>query len=502
MAGSGDSPRSGRERLRVAGLAAGAAALLAGPFVLAFFSGGFFDRPRIVAAIAAWVLVALAAIAAPRPLPRGRAGLAAMAGLGLLAGWTALSFAWAPVVDAAHDDLQRVLLYAGALVAGAALLRGRARRAVEPAVLAGTVVLVVYGMSDRLLPRVVRIDHYFSAGSRLEQPLTYWNAMGLVAAIGLVLAARLAADRSRPPAVRVLAAAAGAPLGAGLYLTFSRGAIAALGVGLVVLLAAAPTWPQLRAAVLVLEAGAVTALTASLMPGVVNFDTTEAARQWQGDVFLAVVGLAAVAAGCLQAWACRSERAGVARLDRLPLPRRSGAVAAGLIVLAAAGFVAAAAREPRSSAPPTGAATQRLGSLQSNRYEYWQVATGAFADHPVAGTGAGGFRVEWLRRRTITEQAKDAHSLYLETAAELGLIGLAALALALGGVALAARDAMRRAPAAATGALAVVVMWAFRAGIDWDWEMPAVTLLAVLFAAVLIALAETPPGVSRASPPD
>jgi O-antigen ligase len=494
-----DSAPSTRGRARDALLAVAAATVLVGPFVLAFYSGGFFDQPRIVAALVTWGVVAVVAVASPHPLPRDRRALTAVLGLALLAVWTAISLAWAPIVDAGMDDLQRLVLYAGALVAATALLRGRAARVLEPLTLLGTVVLLVYGMSDRLLPHDVFLKHYFSSGSRLEQPLTYWNAMGLVGAIGLVLAARLAADRSRPLALRILAAAAAAPLGAGLYLTFSRGALAALGTGLVVLLAVAPTWIQLRAIVLTLTAAAIPALVASRMPGVVNFDATESARDVQGFVLMGTLAVTMLAAGAAQAWACRAERGGTARVDRLPLPRRVGLLATGLVVLAAVVFVASAAKEQRSAATvPSGAETQRFGSLQSNRYQYWRVALDTFADHPVAGTGTAGFRVEWLRRRTIGEQAKDAHSLYLETAAELGLVGLALLGMTLVAVALAARRALRLAPAAAAGPVAVVALWAFHAGIDWDWEMPAVTLLGIAFAGALLALvdegaAEPPP---------
>jgi hypothetical protein len=491
VAARSDSAPSTRERARDALLGVAAATVLVGPFVLAFHSGGFFDQPRIVAALVTWGVVGLVAVAAPRPLPRDRRALTAVLGLLLLTAWTALSLTWAPIVDAGIDDLQRLVLYTGGLVAAAALLRGRVLRVLEPLTLLGTVVLLVYGMSDRLLPHTVFLKHYFSSGSRLEQPLTYWNAMGLVAAIGLVLAARLAADRSRPDALRVLAAAAAAPLGVGLYLTFSRGALAALGTGLVVLLAVAPTWTQLRGIALTLEVGALPAIVASVMPGVVNFNSTESARVVEGWVLIAVLALAMLAGGALQAWAGRAERAGVVSLGRLPLPRRVGLIATGLVVLAAVVFVASAAREQRGAATvPTAATAQRFGSLQSNRYQYWRVALSTFADHPLAGTGTAGFRVEWLRRRTIGEQAKDAHSLYLETAAELGLVGLALLATVLVAVALAARRALRLAPAAAAGPAAVIALWAFHAGIDWDWEMPTVTLLGLAFAGAILALAD------------
>ena len=139
-------------------------------------------------------------------------------------------------------------------------------------------------------------------------------------------------------------------------------------------------------------------------------------------------------------------------------------------------------------------ATGRLASAQSNRYEYWRVAAGAFADHPLLGVGAGGFQVEWLRERRFEESVRDAHSLYLETAAELGLAGLAALLAMLAGVALAAR---RAAMPAATAACAA---WALHAGLDWDWEMPALTLAALLLAAALCAAAEPAPPRSRPAP--
>jgi hypothetical protein len=358
--------------------------------------------------------------------------------------------------------------------------------------------MTLFGLSDRLLPALITLQRHFSAGSRLEQPLTYWNAMGLVCGIGLVVAARLAGDRSRPDRLRMLAAAAAAPLGLALYLTFSRGALAATAAGLVVLLAAAPTWSQLRALAVVLEAAAIAALIGSRLPAIVSYDATEAARQAQSLAMLAVLVLAALGAGAVQAWACRTERDGAARLGRLPLPRRSALLATGLVVLTAGAFVVAAGREQRTAPLPTGANPQRLASLQSNRYQYWRVALRTFAEHPVAGTGISGFRVQWLRHRRIGEAAKDAHSLYLETLAELGLVGLAALALAGGGIALAARRAMRAAPAAAAAPLAGVVAWAFHAGIDWDWEMPSVTLIALLLAGALLALAD---GAWRELPP-
>ena len=63
-------------------------------------------------------------------------------------------------------------------------------------------MVIGYGLAGRLLPGLIELDRSRSAGGRLEQPITYWNAEGALAALGLVLCARLAGDRTRPPAVR------------------------------------------------------------------------------------------------------------------------------------------------------------------------------------------------------------------------------------------------------------------------------------------------------------
>ena len=138
---------------------------------------------------------------------------------------------------------------------------------------------------------------------------------------------------------------------------------------------------------------------------------------------------------------------------------RAAALAASVLVLA--GTVAAMVgteRVPGRDVPEAG--PQRLASVQSNRYAYWKVAVEAFADHPLTGEGSGGFRTAWLREREFRESVRDAHSLYLETAAELGLVGLLALGLLVAGCALAA---VRAGPAAA-GSVAALAAFALHAG--------------------------------------
>jgi O-antigen ligase len=217
----------------------------------------------------------------------------------------------------------------------------------------------------------------------------------------------------------------------------------------------------------------------------------------------AILAVLAVGSAVVQAKTCRREHDGQAGVEPIA-PQRTIAwlppIAA--VVLIGGTLLAAANERPGTSgAEPRGqASAQRLGSVQTHRYAYWKVALRTFAHNPVRGVGSAGFRVEWLRRRPFRAPAVDAHSLYIETAAELGLVGLAALALLLVGVAMSTREAWRRDPALAAGWCAIAAAWALHAGIDWDWEMPALTLIAVIAAGGLIATAEAPPATPPGEP--
>lgn len=81
---------------------------------------------------------------------------------------------------------------------------------------------------------------------------------------------------------------------------------------------------------------------------------------------------------------------------------------------------------------------------------------------------------------------QDAHSLYLETLAELGLVGFVLLIGVLSPPLIGA-GATRSDPNVAIAAGAYV-----HAGLDWDWEMPATTLTGVACAAALLVAARPP----------
>jgi hypothetical protein len=484
--------------------AAIAAALLAGTGALAFLSGGYFDRPRLWAAAVAWVAVGLAAIACPRPWPRSLPAWLALGGLAGLTAWTAASIGWTPVRDGAQADTQRLLLYLGVLIAGIAVFRSRAlARAAEPVLALGAFVAVAEGLSERLLPGLFTLTRSASVPGRLFQPLTYWNAMGLLAAVGLVVCARVAGDPGRPRWLRACAAAGAPALALGGYLTLSRGAVLAIGVGLALLALLRPTLPQLRALAVVGLSCAPAVVAGALLAGVRALEGSASAREVEGLVALIIVVLCSLGAAAAIAWQPTEHEA----LADLPLPSarraaRGVAVVTGVGVIVAFGVLWPQRYDVVVDAQ---ASNSRLASFESNRGEFWRVARSAFAEAPLRGVGSGGFRVEWLRERPIRYAARDAHSLYFETPAELGVIGLALLLTFLGGVAACAARAVRRDPGLAAGPIAVGALWAVHAGLDWDWEMPSATLPALLLAAVLVARADEPlpagpPGEQRAEP--
>jgi O-antigen ligase len=90
------------------------------------------------------------------------------------------------------------------------------------------------------------------------------------------------------------------------------------------------------------------------------------------------------------------------------------------------------------------------------------------------GSGAGTFGNTWAQHRTTQDFVQDAHSLYLETLDEVGIVGFVLLVdvilVILVATAPRARGPGRPVHAAA---FAVMLIWALHAGIDWTGRCPS-----------------------------
>ena len=465
--------------------------------------GGFFPEATAAATVA--LAAALIVRTALTKEPFAGFGLAlAFAALpaGLFAVWTLTSGLWSDAPGRALVEFNRALLYVLALLFFGSYARSLsgARGLVRAFALAATALCTAAFLS-RALPDVFEVSPGFLA-SRLGFPLTYWNALGLLAALGLILCLSLTSDERESSPVRVLAAAAMPVLAATLLLTFSRGAMAVSVLALAVYVVLAHNRgliTGLLAAAPLTALAVVRAYEADLLA---SDAPTSPAAVIQGHELAEVVLLCAAGAAVIRGILLLVD----SQLRRIDVSggERRGVLAAGAGVLALAALVVAVAadlptqidRQYREFArgPPiqsTGTATRdRLASASSPaRLDYWRVARQAYGEAPLAGQGAGAFETEWTqRRRNPDSPAVDAHSLYLETAAELGVVGLLLLVTALVsilvGLAWSARGPYR-APWVAL--LCCVGAWMVHAAVDWDWEMPAISI--GVFAAGGIALA-------------
>ena len=410
---------------------------------------------------------------------------------GALVGWIALSIAWSDVRVESIEELERALVYVSALAALVLLVRPRSVPALLGATTAAITLVCCYAVATRLLPD--RIGSFDSIGGyRLSEPVGYWNALGIFAAMGVVLAVGQAA-KSASRAGRALAAAVLPVLVLALYFTFSRGSWLALAVGLAVTVALDPARLRLLVSLVALTPpSAIAVWLAWRSHALTTLDSAAGLAAHDGHrLALVLVVLVAASAAVPLALAAAEARITPGRQARHAfVGGLAGACLGVVLAVAAAGgpiTVVRKAVHSFESAPVNGTQlTSRVFTLSSNgRIDLWRAAWHEFEAHPLVGGGAGSYEQYWRAHRPSLQDVRDAHSLYLETAAELGLVGLGLLGLMLAAPFLAARS--RRLPLVPV-ALGAYAAYLVHAGVDWDWEMPAVTVTALVCgAAALIA---------------
>jgi hypothetical protein len=462
---------------------AGFAFALALTLLLAFNGGGYDVVIRHQVSLAVWALVALGL--GVGVLPRAKltpACWVALGGFGALAGLTLLSHVWTESDERTTEELARVLEYMGLVVLAYLSLNRYSWRGAAMGFATGALVVPFFAVGARLFPDLLT-DHVAAEFGidRLSYPLDYWNGVAcwgaMAAAIGLVLGSNASKSAIRAGALATVPVAV-----LSVYLTYSRFGVAAMAVAAIA--AVAVSRHRWTAGVNGLVAGAGSGLAILVAHG------HDQIAHATGDAGAGSVVLVLVAAGVL----CAGAAAGTFRagLDKVRMDVGAARVAlvgsiVGVLLLAAAlhSPLNRAWDEFKNDKPPAaGGGTGRLTTLGGTRYTVWTTAVDAFKSDPWRGIGPGAFEFYWNEHGKGQEFARDAHSLYIEEGAELGIPGVIALLVALAGLLWAAIQARmrwrrRREIAAGSALIAAFVVFLAYAGIDWMWELGAVGALAI-----------------------
>jgi len=482
----------------------------AAPLYLAMRGGGYEAVLRDQVGIALWWIVLVGVLVGALPLARpSRAQLTMLAALVGFAAWTGIGALWSQSSGRTVGELSRLSCYAAVAALAILTVRVGARGALIGGVACAIGAVAVLALLSRLHPAWFPANETaaFLPGtlSRLNYPLNYWNGLAAFVAMGVPLMAHYASG-ARALALRMLAAAALPAMAAVVYLTFSRGGWVEMGAAVIVLLALSPgrLW---RSATLAIAAAGSALLIAAIhqRPAVDHGLLSTAAARHGGNELVAVALVVCAGVALLQGTIALLERRARARgalsmssRRRLPALATAGVAGAVVAVLVVA-FLAAGGphaighawehfKNPALNVTAGQTNTEgRLLALSSNgRYQYWSSALDAFSGHPIGGIGAGTFQFWWAGHGSIYSYVVNAHSLYFETLAETGLVGIALLALLLGSGVAGTLKRMRRASARTrarqAAILASIAAFAVAGGVDWVWQIPAIPATLLLLA--------------------
>ncbi|MFY9265494.1 MAG: O-antigen ligase family protein [Solirubrobacterales bacterium] len=468
-------------------------------------AGGYEPAVSHESAMLVWGVLALAILASVRRDLSGLATAAVLA-MAVFAVWTGISLLWTESVELGMHDFGRAALYVGALLLALFAARAGGARAMLCGVAAAAGVVLLTAALSRLLPALVPTpgDMQTLAESRMQlsYPIGYWNALAALAAvaiplnIGLAAATRNAIARGTlvsivPVAVLVI------------YLTASRGGAIAAAGAVTAMLIVAPTVRLAALTAISVVPGILLAAYSSRFTALLDGLIDQPATRSEGSSV--ALGLMAAVIVSAAGGALVTRRAGhksAPEIDVRSLRRRAAVTVTLLAVAGAIGVMSCGCADDlidnfktttadNQPQPAQASPTDQLTSVSGRgRYELWSTAVSAWATSPVSGTGAGSFGLIWNRDTRSGPIARNAHSHYLETLAELGLVGAASFAalilLLLWAMFRCSRGVSAPDRYVAAACAGAIVAFGIAAAVDWVWEIPAVTLVALVAAAALL----------------
>ncbi len=504
-----------------AGARLGRAPLVLGGFVViaiayAAFASGAINLPqsaRLEVGIAA--LGAVTAFLVALGKLRFATASPALSGLMLLAAfalWTGISLDWSTAPDLGWEELNRTIAYV--LFTGIAIVLGaslrRSATLVALGFLAVATLVALYALGGKAFPAVsigelIDLNHS-ETFARLRAPFGYWNALALFSVLAAPIALRLAGDRAMLRPIRMAGVATLALLIVTVALSYSRGGMIALVIAIGALIAFSADRARLFAYTVIALIGALPALFVAFVRDDLTRDGLEVGAR-TGDGYLFALGLIAGIAGALILAARVQPFDDRLRTPPLLTTVRAKQIAVGLggalaiamaIVAISGGF--SSLTEPK--AEKRNDPGRVLQANAGNRWVWWKEAVGAWDDRKLGGHGAGTFPVTHLRYRQNTLEVRQAHNVPLQWLAQTGLIGALLAGGGLGLLGFAGGRRLLRSPprervyGVALGAACIA--WGVHMWVDWDWDIPGVTLPLLLFLGVLAA---RPPEAGDPPPP-
>lgn len=476
------------------------------PFVavvyLGLVGGGYDTVVRGQVGVVFWWLILVGALAGLVPVIATRRAAVGLVLLLLVLAWTWLSILWTDSDERTVLEIGRISLYVGALVIGLTLVaRGRGGHVVA-GVGAAITALAALAVAARLHPSWFPSDdiaRQLGDARRLAYPLNYWNGLAALAGMGVPVMLAITGS-ARTLAGRAAAAAALPVLGTCILLTQSRGGLVAAVIGLLVFFVLAPDRLPRTATAAAAGAGTwIVHLAVQDRPEVRDGLTT--ASSYGGDSVVLVLGCVIAGTAIIQLGVSLADRH--AGRPKLPISTFAARLAMiGLVGVALAGSLAGGlvgelgdgweSFKSTESTYVRGQSTfDRLSSVSGEgRYQMWSAAVDAHQTKPLIGRGPGTYEYWWSSHGDIDGIfVRDAHSLYLQTLAELGIVGLVLLAgfllyLLVAGVVRTMRSRSEDRVLLAA-AVAAMVVFAAEAAVDWIWQL-AVIPIAMLFLAAAV----------------
>jgi O-antigen ligase len=472
-----------------------------GPVVLigalALAGGGFSLSSRHIAGLVVWLIVVglLVLGVAGRSLPAKPLYWAS----GLLLGfaiWSAVSSLWSGSVELSVTEADRVLVYLGVFLAAFLLAQTNQRRQrFGEGIAIALALLAILALATRLLPHVFNLSFDETRGSRLQYPLGYWNGDAILFSFAAALCLWMS-RRSLSRALRWFSVGALPAVLMALYFTHSRG-------GVLTLIVAAGT-------LIVLSRDRLWYLATLLVAVVLTLPAAFAAHHFQNLAnnwgFPGIVGeglkaglvlLAGIAVTLLAYWWMRRlERRGppaITRALEVSRDRRvlGGIAIVGLVLAIVAGILYGESAWDKFTSSDLGTPSGLAEASSRGRIQFWDVALEAFDEKPALGHGAGTYQFAWDRLRTLHMTNTQAHSLYLQALAELGVVGgvlVLGLVLYLLWVGFSAwRVAGGRERELYAILLGVSLAFAVGVAYDWFWQFAAIGSVFFIATGILVA---------------